>query len=372
MLCFRRLEDLRKKAYPNHYEIQRVKHDETTGQRRAAHEDLLDELSQCEFLFITGKGGVGKSCVAGVVALEAARRGRRVLIVYPGNSEPGSDLWDRPVQSHAQEVSQNVFAVSVNSEDSMRQYTGEILGSTKLAAVLFHHRVARGLLTEIPGPSEWAILGRAWAYTKTGATDRGRGEKAYDLVIVDAPSSGDGSGMLRMPQVVIDLAPAAALRKDAESCLRMLRDERKSRVVFVTLAEELSITETEENMEVVRQQLKMPLGPIFVNQVVPAAFSPSDCDAILNIRKAHIAPEVAPADGHDPSPQERTEICLDIAQRTAARQRLQARYLTRVSEWGLSTLELSRLPGDLVGKSGLQKLQMTLAASRPDGYRPDL
>jgi hypothetical protein len=175
-----------------------------------------------------------------------------------------------------------------------------------------------------------------------------------------------------MPQVVIDLAPAAKLRKDAESCLRMLRDDRKSRVVFVTLAEELSITETEENMEVVRQQLKMPLGPIFVNQIVPPAFSESDCDALLNIRQAHIAPEVATADPSDISPPERTEICLDIAQRTAVRQRLQAGYLARVSEWGLSTLELSRLPGDLVGRSGLQKLHMTLAARRSDRYRPDI
>lgn len=333
-----------------------MKNNATTNGGRQASE-LVNALCQREFLFITGKGGVGKSCVAGVIGLEAARLGRRVLIVYPGDSEPGADLWGRPVQNVATEMSPGIFAMSVNSEDSMRQYTAEILGSAKLAAVLFHHRVARGLLTEIPGPSEWAILGRAWAFTKTGVAARRKGERAYDLVIVDAPSSGDGSGMLRMPRVVIDLAPARILRKDAESCLAMLQDDAKSQVVFVTLAEELSITETEENMEVVRRDLAMPLGPVFINQVVANGYSDEDAAALLDRPSAD--EENEPTESRE---RRRALISLRVGQHAATRQRLQATYLERVGKWQQNTLLLSRLDEDLVGISGLKKLQMTLAA----------
>ena len=39
-----------------------------------------------------------------------------------------------------------LLAVSINPESSMRQYSGEVLGSNKLASILFHHKVAKGLL----------------------------------------------------------------------------------------------------------------------------------------------------------------------------------------------------------------------------------
>lgn len=257
-------------------------------------------------------------------------------------------------------VSPRIYAVSVNPEAAMRQYSGEVLKSPKLASILFHHKVAWGLLTEIPGPSEWAILGKAWSYTKTGTSARKRGEIPYDLVIVDAPSSGDGSGMLKMPQVVVDLSPAAILRRDAESCLQMLQDETRSAILFVTLPEELSVSETEENMQLVRQDLRMPLGPIFVNQVIPATFSAEDERRLLAIPPQSEATFASEPAG-PLSPEERTLRCLALGQHAATRQRLQNGYLARVASWGLPVVKLPHLPGDLVGVSALSKLQLALA-----------
>lgn len=349
-----------RRASPRHTQIT-LKHNELTDQE-SPNSLLLDRICQLEFLFVTGKGGVGKSSITAALALHAAARGRTVLVLYPGDSEPHPDLWGRSIDGEPRPVTPGISAVSVNPEAAMRQYSGEVLGSAKLASVLFHHKVAWGLLTEIPGPSEWAILGKAWSFTKTGAAARKRGEMPYDLVIVDAPSSGDGSGMLKMPQVVIDLSPAAVLRRDAESCLLMLKDETKSAVVFVTLAEELSVSETEENMELVRRQLGMPLGPIIVNQVIPAEFSVEDESRLLAIPVAIPAQSAAEAAPETLSPEERTLRCLTLGQHIATRQRLQNGYLARVASWGLPVVKLPHLPGDLVGVSALRKLQMALAA----------
>ena len=48
-------------------------------------------------LFFGGKGGVGKTTCAAATALEAARRGRRVLLVSVDPAHSVSDVFDTPV-----------------------------------------------------------------------------------------------------------------------------------------------------------------------------------------------------------------------------------------------------------------------------------
>jgi len=241
----------------------------------------------------------------------------------------------------------------------MREYVADALGSKKLAAVLFHHRVARGLLTGIPGPSDWAVLGKAWSFTKTGIRARGRAERPYDLVILDAPASGDASGMLRVPQVIMDLAPAARLRSDAESCLHMLRDERRSKVLFVTLLEHLALSETEETLDVVRQELRMPVGPVFVTRILPVRFSRNDRLFIRNL-----PPPQLPKTVDTRNPADRALITLNASVTRATREHLQEKYLARIQKWGVTTLYLPLLSEGLYGEDALEKLQMALAEGR--------
>src|SRR5690606_4504724 len=157
---------------------------------------LLESLCASEFLFVTGKGGVGKSSVTALIGRAAASFGKRCLLVYPGDSPSAERLWRRTLRSEPEPLSERLDAVKIQPEIAMREYVADALGSKKVAAVLFHHRVARGLLTGIPGPSDWAILGKAWSFTKTGVRARGTTQRPYDLVIIDAPASGDAAGML--------------------------------------------------------------------------------------------------------------------------------------------------------------------------------
>lgn len=336
--------------------------------------EALDQLVCAEFVFVTGKGGVGKSTVSALLGLAAAERKKRTLIVYPEGSPAAEQLWRRRLLDVPQTVAPHLDAIAIHPEQAMRQYVAEVLGSSKLAAVLFHQRIAQGLLTGIPGPSDWAILGKAWSFTRSGVRDRKRPERPYDLVILDAPSSGDGSGMLRVPQVILELAPAARLRNDAECCLRLLKDERRARIVFVTLVEHLPISETEENLEVVRHELGMPIGPIFVNQVITPQFSRADRELLLTRNGIELTPELMRQAPDSNSQSEgdaalRAALCENASHFQAAQEKLQEKYLKRIRDWNVPLIELPRLPEGQGGESALRSLQMALAGRHADSYR---
>ncbi len=308
--------------------------------------EVLAELLDKQFIFVTGKGGVGKSTVSALLGLEAAARGLRVLVVVPEGSQPHAGLWGRPIPSEPAEVAPGVESMLAESEAAMRQYTTQVLGSRRVVELLFHSKVARGFLTGIPGLTEWAILGKAWAYTRSAGFPLPDGHAPYDLVILDAPASGDGTKMLRIPDIIADMGASGQIRRDADRCRAMLRDPQKTALVLVTLAEELVLQETEENIEIVRRELQIPLGPLFVNKIQPPPFAESELPLVLD---------------HSPSQDPACQELLCLGQRHAHRQVRQEAHLGRLTRWNLPVVQLPRIAPPFEGLRSLEKLQMALA-----------
>jgi len=309
----------------------------------------LDGLTALEFLFVTGKGGVGKSTVAAMLGLQAADEGKTALIVHPEGSQPHDGLWGKRLTSEPAEMAPGVDAVSISAELSMREYATEILRSRSLVSALFHSKVARGFLTGMPGLSDWAILGKTWSHTRSGTFRLPKGQKQYDLVILDAPASGDGSKMLTVPDVILDLSPAGPMKSDAESCRAMLKDPKRTHVILVALAEELAVAETQENLHLIRDKLGLPVGPIVVNQILGSRFSRADRQAIRRL----------PLPTADSKPGE--TLCQELSLDRIAREELQQEHLKRLRELGLPLLQIERVEESLSGVEALKKLEITLA-----------
>src|SRR5438046_8985628 len=107
------------------------------------------------------------------------------------------------------------------------------------------------------------MLGKAWFHT----TEKLKNDKwAYDVVLLDAPATGHGLDMLRVPKVILDVVPPGVLRRDAETAWAMFRDRKQSGVVVVTLPEEMPTTETIELVEDVRE-LGLPVLEPGINGV---------------------------------------------------------------------------------------------------------
>lgn len=235
---------------------------------------LLDQ----QFVFVVGKGGVGKTTVAAALGLAAARKGKRALVAMANAKERLSHLLEvDPVGPHNQAVAPNLDAVNMVPQHALEEYGLMVLRSRTLQRAIFENKIVTALLRGTPGIEAWSMLGKAYFHTKDVRED---GRKRYDLVILDAPATGHGLDMLRVPKVIVDVAPPGLLRREAEDALALFRDPARCGVVLVTLPEDMPANETIDLHAAIRGELGMHPHTLVINQVLPRLFAPSERDAV--------------------------------------------------------------------------------------------
>jgi anion-transporting ArsA/GET3 family ATPase len=308
---------------------------------RAEAKDLLD----LDFVFVVGKGGVGKTTVSAALALAAARQGKRCLIAMCNAKERLSGLLEvGPVGAEIRELAPGVDAVNMNPEAALEEYGMMVLKVRTLYRAIFENRFVSAFLHGTPGIDAWAMLGKAYYHT----TERTReGQKRYDLVILDAPATGHGLDMLRVPQVIVDVAPPGLLRREAERALDLFRDPERAGVALVTLPEDMPTNETLELYEVLRDELNFPVNRLVINGVLPTLFPREQHDTF-----AELPSKLAPESPLWP---------LARAARTrAVREALQRQHLERLrSELHLARTELPHLFVTPFARGSVESLSRT-------------
>lgn len=300
--------------------------------------ELLDAK---RFVIVTGKGGVGKTTVAAAQALSLAARGRRVLICMCNAKERMSGMFGVPtIGSAVVPVASNVWAVNMDPARALEEYGAMTLKSTSLYKLLFDNRYVRSFLRAVPGMQEWTMLGKAWWHT---TEELGDGKPRYDTVILDAPATGHGLDMLRVPKVILDAVPPGILRRDAEFAWQMFQDETRSAVVLVTLPEEMPTTETIELARAIREELRFPIAKVVVNCMTAPLFAP---DERARMRASSVA----------------NSPMLQAAARRAVREELQSAAVARLdAALGLPRSILPLLYEDASRPSAISELAACLA-----------
>lgn len=226
-----------------------------------------------KFLFVVGKGGVGKTTVSAALALGAAKAGKRVLVAQcNAKDRMGHALSVDPIGPDIRNVAPDLDAVNMEPGAALEEYGMMVLKVRALYKLVFENRFVSAFLRGTPGLDAWAMLGKAQHH----AREQSHGRDRYDLVIVDAPATGHGLDLLRVPRVITQVAPPGLLRKEAENAWELFSDPVKSGVVLVSLPEEMPTNETLELHAAVRGELGLPIAGLVVNGILHPLFAESD------------------------------------------------------------------------------------------------
>jgi anion-transporting ArsA/GET3 family ATPase len=221
-------------------------------------------------IFVTGKGGVGKSTVAAALAIAAARRGRRTIVAaVSGQAEALSALGHRADRLVEGELAPCLSAVSIDPQDAMEEYLR--LQAGRLGGLLGASAIFQYLAAAAPGLRELVTIGKVWELAQHRRLRRGA--HGYDLVIVDAPASGHAAALLRTPRAYSGIARAGPVAEQARAIQRMLADHRQTGMVLVAVPEEMSVNETLSVHEQLADEPGIALDGLIANRVYPARFS---------------------------------------------------------------------------------------------------
>jgi anion-transporting ArsA/GET3 family ATPase len=299
-------------------------------------------LQDRRLLYVTGKGGVGKTTVAAALGLAAAESGRRTIVCEVAEQDRVSRAFRREGVTAETEVelAENLWAITIDPTAALREWLAKQLGGGAPLRLMTRSHAFQYFVAAAPGAKELITIAKVWELAQRSRWDERN--RTYDLVVVDAPASGHGLAMLTTPRTFGEIARVGPIRRQAGKIQATLGDPAMTGYVAVALPEEMPVVETLELGRKLPDAIGQGLEAIIVNGVWPSRFSEAEVETI----------RAASANGHDPDAQAVLRAALAEHERAT----LQREHIGRLErESGANVLALPYL---FASELGLPEYQL--------------
>ncbi|MBA2385767.1 MAG: ArsA family ATPase [Acidimicrobiia bacterium] len=273
-------------------------------------------LTALGLVFVTGKGGVGKTSVAAAFAELSARAGRRTLVCEmdaKGSLAAAFDVGELAFKPR--QIEKNLFAMTMNTEDSLREYLRLFVKLPFVGRIGPLARTFDFVADAAPGVKEILAVGKICYEVR---------EHHYDVVVVDAEASGHIVAQIGAPAVIADLVKVGLVRDQTQWMIDILHNPEITGVVVVTTPEEMPVTETIELMDRLDEETDVRPVAVVANRVLPALFDRRHADVVERLGDAEEVLAEAAGDGVD--------SVLEAAMITERRRRVGATHLERLRD----------------------------------------
>jgi len=212
-------------------------------------------------VLVSGKGGVGKSAVAAAYALAARRRGERVLAIdMLDGGGLGAHLGEPDLAFQPRPIGEGLEASTIDRAEALIEYLRVQVGIPALATIGPAARAFDTLASTAPAIREVVTIGKVLWEVKRGV---------WDLVVADAAPTGQIGSYLRAARTVRELVASGRILDQVEWMEQILSDPDRTRLVLVTLPEELPVVETEETIAWVEAAQLVGSLSVVANRVLP-------------------------------------------------------------------------------------------------------
>ncbi len=226
----------------------------------------LNHLLERRLLIISGKGGVGKTTLSLALGFLAAERGKKTIIAEVNSEEQIAHLLERPPIGYSErELLPNLWGMNIEPHQSFQEYVLLQIKFRSLYKAVFENKYVRHFIDATPGLADLMCIGKVYDLTRR-----------YDLVILDAPATGHGIALLEIPSIVSSAVRVGPLKTDADKIESLLHDPEATQALLVTLPEEMPVSEALEMNQALTEKLRLPLGPVFLNQHQEVALTASE------------------------------------------------------------------------------------------------
>lgn len=242
------------------------------------------ELHKRRVLFVTGKGGVGKTTLAAAISRALAARGARTLaleVLDEDDSEsPLAALLKTKTRDDGEPTSagKNLFVAALSPASGHKAFLRDTLPVKMLADAAMKSQAVRRFLNAAPTFPELGVLYRLLDLSRA----REGNKRAWDHLVVDLPATGHALALVQVPGAVQRIVSGGAIGQAVRSGLELMCDPQKTGALVVTLPEPLPVS---ESIELARglASTGVAVAGVALNRVPHDPFDDGELEAALHI-----------------------------------------------------------------------------------------